>query len=463
LADQANQPGAKSDQGLEDLESQLDELLAQIEQSATVAPPPATSATPAPAPSSVTPPAAAADASAESADDAESDAAVEADDDEVDLVGVDLARQIQELLDDAKNEMRATGGAAADDPGPKLMAIPTAPPPLKGEEAATSEPVRAEAPIPAAAAAAPTDAETSENLDGTFEAPDAVVGEPVTQASASAPAVPPAPRKPAPATDAAADLDQLKQVLDAPDAPETPEDELAGVSGTFEDPQQALSSAAAEAAAATPVAAPAAKAVEPPAAAPAPTAAAAPAQPEVVDIKQIDALIAQSADDAVAGDFETIDDVLKTQGGAGSAKPAAAAGHDEHADAAAPAGEDDADAIEGDFSTPEQLIGGATATDVAAELDADAKGSGKRATRSAAAAPAAAEPAQVQEQKAARAARRALLLAMFIARLRQTCAKLNGPMQRVSPETRNLVGLIGLLTLFNGSVVVIGKLLGKLF
>jgi hypothetical protein len=460
LADQANQPGAKSDQGLEDLESQLDELLAQIEQSAVVSPPPVTSATPAPAPSSVTPPAAAAAASAESADDAESDAAVEADDDEVDLVGVDLARQIQELLDDAKNEMRATGGAAADDPGPKLMAIPTAPPPPKSGEAATSEPVRAEAPIPTAAAPAPTDAETSENLDGTFEAPDAVVGEPVIQASGPAPTMPPAPRKPAPAADAAADLDQLKQVLDAPGAPEasdTPEDELAGVSGTFEDPQQALASAAAVPAASPPAAAPAAKAVEPTAA-----SAAAPAQPEVVDIKQIDALIAQSADDAVAGDFETIDDVLKTQGGAGSAKPAAAAaGHDEHADAAAAGGEDDADAIEGDFSTPEQLISGATATDVAAELDADAKGSGKRATRSAA--PAAAEPAAVQEQKAARAARRALLLAMFIARLRQTCAKLNGPMQRVSPETRNLVGLIGLLTLFNGSVVVIGKLLGKLF
>jgi hypothetical protein len=45
----------------------------------------------------------------------------------------------------------------------------------------------------------------------------------------------------------------------------------------------------------------------------------------------------------------------------------------------------------------------------------------------------------------------------------RACAIINKPLDFVSPETRNLVGYVGLLTAFNGVGILIWKALTSIF
>jgi hypothetical protein len=189
-----------------------------------------------------------------------------------------------------------------------------------------------------------------------------------------------------------------------------------------------------------------------------------------VPIQAIDEMLAEAADDAVAGEFETVDEVLATQTAQAEASsikvklPNASAIH-----AAAqmpPAGEvepaDDHDLVEGSFETPEQLLkagrdAAATVTDaetaavtqvlvgsaaaVSAELKADK-------TRTA-----------PHTKKPAPAPQRRPLIVTCDHNLRRILGLLNRPLDTVSPPLRNAIGVVGLLTLFNGGAMLLYSML----
>ncbi|MCC7407680.1 MAG: hypothetical protein IT442_06385 [Phycisphaeraceae bacterium] len=196
--------------------------------------------------------------------------------------------------------------------------------------------------------------------------------------------------------------------------------------------------------------------------APAARAAASAADPGLM--QQIDELLASEADKAVAGEFETVDDVLGDEQVA-AATPIPPAPTPDEAPGSAEAGAG---------QTP---AGGATAKDVAAELDQDLVSAApaseqdtpaaeKRAGKTPEAAAAAegnAEPtseAAVAEQEEMLPAgepviRRGALL--------QFCTAVNAPVRKLSPPSRRIVGYVALLTLFNGSAFTIMALLRSMF
>ena len=183
---------------------------------------------------------------------------------------------------------------------------------------------------------------------------------------------------------------------------------------------------------------------------------AAPVAGEAQDTSEIDQLdreLAEGADDAVSGDYETIEDVVASQGAAPFEEAGALAGLPDTVEA--PTDEPSADE-EGD-SVGAAVAGGfsADAQAVARELDEQAQPVGVAAEPPERDGPTGAETSDAGATPGV--GRGAVVAAPVM--LRRTCAAINRPLMRVSPQTRDLVGYVGLLTLFNGVVFVVAQLL----
>lgn len=231
---------------------------------------------------------------------------------------------------------------------------------------------------------------------------------------------------------------------------------------------------------------------------PEPTMAADPVQDmgpatedEVVD--QLDRLLDESGDDDdFAGAFETVEEVIgetdapaapatAPQPVAESPQPVAEAPQPEARDQTPPAQEEEDFEFEGNFAAPEDVVAetetetetesepkataGATAQDVAAELDAQPQP--VDAKPPAPITEAEVEPNPVEADAAdTRTPRRERLKAVITAapdKTKQVCAVINKPMNWVGDETRDLIGYVGLITLFNASAVLIYKIITTTF
>ncbi|MCE9591189.1 MAG: hypothetical protein K8S99_11770 [Planctomycetes bacterium] len=218
----------------------------------------------------------------------------------------------------------------------------------------------------------------------------------------------------------------------------------------------------------TPPVAPASpSAPEPPAISPMPIKPALVTRVENAQIKALDTTLAQEADDAIAGDFETPQDVILTAAATASAaqEQAQANAHAQAPQANTAAGErpaknlsdvEEEPALEGDFESPAELVAKATvkaaapppgftagAADVAKELDSQPE-------KNAGATPRAREPVAPRRPRTFALSPAALAKGLFVL--------LNRPLANASVQTRNLVGWVGLLTLFNATLLIAGSM-----
>lgn len=208
-------------------------------------------------------------------------------------------------------------------------------------------------------------------------------------------------------------------------------------------------------------------------------------------IEQIDQMLADEADDALAGEFATVDDILSSEADAEPAsinanaapieQPSedlpqdefeaaynapsesadatkAAASLDEAVEAAFAQGTTSAADLEDEFESefahdmqsPEQVLSGASAEDVGAELDdqPEQHALAKEADEAA---------EQSRSHHEARPAPSKLVVVEQS--LRQFCALVNQPLQNRSAEMRQTVGWVGVISLFNGVCLLIYSLL----
>ncbi len=174
-------------------------------------------------------------------------------------------------------------------------------------------------------------------------------------------------------------------------------------------------------------------------------------------LEQVDAMLAEGADAAVGDDFETVGD---TNGEAPARHVDAHSAADAVDPTPAPAPKpQQARPIEGRYLTPEQILSGNVSEENPDESAA------------------AVEPPVPEQQIGANtepqpvaAAAPSLLqrLLTFLrpravglpARLRRLCAWINRPVNRMTPVRRTAVGYVALVTTFNASVLLIGKLIG---
>ena len=207
-------------------------------------------------------------------------------------------------------------------------------------------------------------------------------------------------------------------------------------------------------------------------------------------VKDLDRILADSADDAVAGDYDTIEQVLAEEQTATSA-PAA---QTDTTTAEAPfAGEsDDENLPEGMFETPEQIQAGADskpakaaepiaapvgggdftagAEDVARELAEQPESMPQEAEPEPVAASAKASPSPATGDGSRGRSIAAALGSRVVGVAGRTpdlalrvCTTINKPVRRLPAEWQNTVGYIGLLTFFNATVIMVYKLLSTAF
>lgn len=190
-------------------------------------------------------------------------------------------------------------------------------------------------------------------------------------------------------------------------------------------------------------------------------------------LDEIDTLLAEQAEEAIDGDFDTPEDVLAAE------RPAPrVAGREEGVDDDVMPMHIEEPDMEGSFDTPDvieataeqsgnTIVGldddeadhafDASADDVAAELDSQPELSTKKRKP---AAPKAAEPAPAQtgnvRQRLAELARNLhpTRLGEQTQTLKSVCEAVNSPLERVSPSTRDMIGYIGLITIFNAGVLI---------
>jgi hypothetical protein len=188
----------------------------------------------------------------------------------------------------------------------------------------------------------------------------------------------------------------------------------------------------------------------------APTEVAAEPPAEQADsavVAQIDEMLAEQADDSVAGDFETVNDVLAAQ--ATESQVHATDDAERPEDAVA----DEGDSAPHEAVSPQPVASGesefnATAQDVARELD-------ERPESDATADPVAAGRVK---GTVGRVGRLKPVVVVSAKVLRRGCGLANRPIRRLSAGSQNMVGYVGLLLLFPGTVMccygVIRRLLG---
>ena len=189
-----------------------------------------------------------------------------------------------------------------------------------------------------------------------------------------------------------------------------------------------------------------------------------------VPIDAIDSMLADAAEE-VAGDFETIDQVLSTDAVVESAvaaeadEPAPVVGHAVAADDQAKDMTEEAE-VPGDFETPESLLGEPAApradSTAAAPSAPPAAGPGRAAAAVAAELDehAAAPPPRRRPKRARRVSapgERGPVVRIVVKAdhaLRVGCGKLNGMIDD-TPASRVLVGGLGIITLLNGLVLIV--------
>ncbi len=197
-------------------------------------------------------------------------------------------------------------------------------------------------------------------------------------------------------------------------------------------------------------------------------AASAAAELDAVDvsIQAIDEMLAEAADDAVAGEFETVDEVLSTQAPAAKAAPAAVARSVAAMTQAPPAGDDvaghdDPDAVPGDFASPEELL--RTSTALAADSDADTDAVAGVLTGSAAAVAGELNSGERSEPKGptppTASRRRTPAIVTCNRNLRRTLGLINRPLDSVSPSIRNAIGLLGAANIVLGAGMLVYSIL----
>lgn len=163
-------------------------------------------------------------------------------------------------------------------------------------------------------------------------------------------------------------------------------------------------------------------------------------------VQKIDEALAQSADDAIAGDFET---VAEASGQAAETTAAAAADTQPARADHAPADSDAEPDLEGGFASPEELINStaapaatgfaATAASVGRELDEQPEKGAK--------------PAKVPKPPKAKKPRDPNAPGL----LRRTLMVINAPLLHASKPVRDGVGWVALLTIFNGSMLLMAR------
>lgn len=168
-----------------------------------------------------------------------------------------------------------------------------------------------------------------------------------------------------------------------------------------------------------------------------PLATAGSAVKDHAEIKALDATLAADADDAIAGDFETTEDVVAAANL--EAAPTTSAVAVPHAPEAMSV--DNEPSLEGDFDSPEELVAktetknGASAADVARELDS--------------------QPEKTARMGVLKKPRLALAVSPRV--LKSAVILINRPFANASAQTRNLIGWVGLLTLFNAGILIAGS------
>ncbi len=175
----------------------------------------------------------------------------------------------------------------------------------------------------------------------------------------------------------------------------------------------------------------------------------APAAPPA--LKQLDAELAESADHAMAGDFETVTEVLQAEQ-RNTDGPATTQGEE----------------LAGDFETPESVIqagpaplvvaAAGSAGSVARELDTQPEARPHAAAPLAPAVAAVAQDLATPATRRARKSSRRIDWAAWNDRLLRLCATVNRPLMSLSPEWRGTVGMVALLQVFLASVLLLGKI-----
>jgi len=207
-------------------------------------------------------------------------------------------------------------------------------------------------------------------------------------------------------------------------------------------------------------------------------------------VKDLDSILADSADDAVAGDYETIEQVLAEEQAA-TAAPAAQT-DTTTPEAAFPAEPDDDELPEGMFEAPEQIQAGKDPRppEVAEPVAAPAGGGDFTARAEDVAKELAEQPESLPPEPEAppvtptpkptptpgvrRGSRSRSIAAAVGSRLvgvagrtpevaLQVCTTINKPVRKLPAEWQNTVGYVGLLTLFNATLILIYGLLSTAF
>lgn len=343
----------------------------------------------------------------------------EADDEGQDALGMDLASQIQQLLDDARTD----GSDAKSKPEVKSEAV------TKSDYAGrTPSPPSIVKPAFAETAASITDDEEPD-MDGDFTAPAEEEMSDSEDLAGMLDAI----------AEAVARPENNKQVsVDAVASPSDAKSQMASPPVPFDDDEDTAS----------------------------------------MSLEDIDQMLADEADEAVAGDFETISDVVAPIAAASDAadkkKPAlqaADANASQNKDALAQdtdAADDDELDFDGSFETTQDIItqddqqstrtGGAgnfsaDAAAVARELDDQPERQNRNANGSKNSAGSSGVAGRISKTSSLAAFSKVPDVA------RSVCVTISRPMEAVAPQTRDLVGYVGLITLFWGSVTVIVKLI----
>lgn len=192
-----------------------------------------------------------------------------------------------------------------------------------------------------------------------------------------------------------------------------------------------------------------------------------PAAVSAEEVERIDEKLAAQVDQMVAGDFESVEELLSVEELKSFAETTSPIAPEPTAQEAEGAFKTIESPMEVAFESVEELLTAtdeedsqgfdAKAEDVARELD-------QRPVAEAATTPAQDLPTQKVGQKPIGpdlARWNVLFLGIWRAvtdfepRLRQVCTLINMPLLRSSPDTRNVVGYVGLITLFNASVILL--------
>jgi len=358
-----------------------------------------------------------------------------------DLVGDDFAAQLQGVLDEARSQLEATAGDDA--------AI---------DEAQTSPQVEG--------SLASTVLDDEPNDDAVFESPDEVCAISETDAAG-------ADDEPV-AEDIQALDAQLKQLLDMTASDSDAESSSPGGAQALDesDSEDSLDDAFVDARDLFEEAAQLAAVADEVTASSTSSATSSAASIEIQEprlaqstMKQLDAFLADQADHAVADAFDTVQDVVSEE------MDGEALAHSSSTSAAS----NDASAYDDEFDSPDQLLmsdgqpfdgGDVAKTEAAAAHAAHAGGAAavSSLTRTELAAELAsdsshAELADARTAKVSLRVKLGHLLARTGVTTYQLCAALNRPLRHASASKRRMVGMIGLITLGNASVLLLGKLL----